>query len=352
MKSTINSETIKDPIFHPKKERNYLERFILRFIRDERDLPFIYLCLKLQFLVIPLAIYLFFNFSWWIALPYFAINMLVFVPPYILMLHNTSHRKLFKKKYGFFNHYIPWILGPFCGETPETYFCHHIGMHHVEGNLPPDLSTTMTYQRDSFVDFHRYFFKFFFFVIFDLTRYFKQRNLSSFIKRLLMGELSFLIMASILTYFNWRATLIVFWLPFIIIRYMMMAGNWAQHAFVDTDDPANSYKNSITCINSAYNRKCFNDGYHIGHHIRPSMHWTDMPVAFIKNQQKYVEQKAIVFKEIDFFFVWLMLMTKNYNHLAGKFVDIGNVYTDKDSIIQFLKTRTQKISPEIIAKWS
>ncbi len=33
------------------------------------------------------------------------------------------------------NHVIPWLLGPFFGQTPNTYFAHHMGMHHREENL-------------------------------------------------------------------------------------------------------------------------------------------------------------------------------------------------------------------------
>ena len=35
------------------------------------------------------------------------------------------------------------------GQSPETYFAHHIAMHHLEGNLPDDDSTTMPFKRDS-----------------------------------------------------------------------------------------------------------------------------------------------------------------------------------------------------------
>ena len=37
-------------------------------------------------------------------------------------------------------------------------------MHHVENNLPDDLSSTMRYQRDSFLHFLVYFGRFFFFI--------------------------------------------------------------------------------------------------------------------------------------------------------------------------------------------
>src|SRR2546428_6680245 len=37
---------------------------------------------------------------------------------------------------------------------------HHLAMHHVEDNLPPDLSSTMPYRRDRFLDWLRYFGRF------------------------------------------------------------------------------------------------------------------------------------------------------------------------------------------------
>jgi len=49
------------------------------------------------------------------------------------------------------------VIGPFFGETPESYFAHHLGMHHAEDNMPSDLSSTMKYQRDSFGDFMKYY---------------------------------------------------------------------------------------------------------------------------------------------------------------------------------------------------
>lgn len=343
--------SIDDPVFNKKAQLNFFERFMLKFIYDERDLPFIYLSLKITFLVIPIAIYLFLPgcFSWWIAIPYLVLNLSLLLGPYILMLHNTSHRPLFKKEYGFMNHYIPWVLGPFYGETPETYFCHHIGMHHTEANLPDDLSSTMLYQRDKVSDFLIYFVRFFFLTIRDLTRYFRERKLMQFFRKVVRGEFSFIFMCIVLAFFNWKATLVVFVLPLIIARFGMMAGNWAQHAFVDVRDPGNSYKNSITCINATYNKTCFNDGYHIGHHLRPSMHWTDMPADFLKNRAKYVENGSIVFKHIDFFIIWFLLMTKNYDYLASKFVDLNGQYESKEEIIALLKERTRKIDLSEIA---
>lgn len=330
---------LTDPVFVPKEQYNFVERFFLKLIRDERDLPFVWLSLRILLIIIPLSVLMFFYFRWWIAVPLMVLNLATGLGPYILMLHNTSHRKLYKEEYRVLNYLIPWVLGPFYGETPETYFGHHIMMHHAENNQIDDLSCTMNYQRDSFTDFLKYFFIFFFFGMSDLTYYFKRKNRWKFVRKVLMGEIGFIVMCIVLWQFNWAATLTVFIIPFIVARFGMMAGNWAQHAFIDASDPESPYKNSITCINTGYNRTCFNDGYHIGHHVRPNMHWTDMPGELQKNIEKYKQNNAIIFQGVDFFVIWFLLVTKSYKTLASKYVDIRQEFSNQEEIIAMLKTR-------------
>jgi fatty acid desaturase len=218
-------------------------------------------------------------------------------------------------------------------------------MHHPENNLKEDLSSTMAYQRDSFPDFMRYFLKFFFLGVLDLTTYLRRKNRKKLLHRFWRGEFSFYVFTAILLLINWKATLIIFIIPFIFTRFMMMAGNWAQHAFIDAASPENCYRNSITCINASYNRRCFNDGYHIGHHLKPAMHWTDLPLEFQNNLSAYKEERAIVFHTIDFFIVWLFLMIRRYDWLAHFYVNLDPEKTmTKTEIITLLKTRVQRIS--------
>ena len=340
---TLN--TIADPIF-VKKELSIFDQFFLRYLRDERDLPFIYLMIKLSLLFIPAAIILFLidntTWYWWTLAIAYGTGLVIFTGPFTLMLHNTSHRPLFKREHKWGNYLIPWGLCPFMGQSPDTYFSHHVGMHHAENNLEPDLSSTMKYQRDSLIDFLKYFFHFLFLGVIELIIYHRNANKKKFMKQAIIGELCFLGLWIILLFFNWKATLWAFILPTIIVRFSMMAGNWGQHAFIDPDQPENNYLNSITCINTLYNKKCFNDGYHIGHHLKPHMHWTDMPVDFEKNIKKYIENKALIFEGIDYFQIWTLLMARQYQRLANHVVNIGNIYHSKEDIIATLKTRLKK----------
>ena len=342
---TLN--TITDPTY-TKKVFDSLDIFFLKYLKDERDLPFIYLILKLSLLFIPAAITAYTidsnTWQWWTLAVLYAVALLWYTGPFTLMLHNTSHRPFFKRKYKLGNRFIPWILCPFMGQSPDTYFSHHIGMHHAENNLEPDLSSTMKYQRDSFIDYTKYYVHFLFLGVIQLIQYHQQKKKKKFLKQTIIGELTFMSIWIILALFNLKATLLVFILPTIIVRFAMMSGNWAQHAFIDAREPENNYRNSITCINNVYNKRCFNDGYHIGHHLKPHMHWTDMPQDFKKNIEQYIFNRAIVFEGIDYFIIWFWLMLKRYDILAKHFVNIGNTYQSEEEIIVMLKKRTQKIT--------
>jgi hypothetical protein len=354
--------TLTDPTFTPPAARSSLERAALKLVRDERDLPFVWLALQMSLVQLPIGVGLVVAGGlglvpplYWLAIAplYWGLLFGVFIDRYMLMLHNTSHRPLFKREYGFLNKWIPWVIGVFCGQSPETYYVHHITMHHAEGNLPKDLSSTMKYQRDSLTHWLAYFLRFFFFAMIELARYQLERKRYPLFRRMVLGELSFYVLCVVLgVLVSAPATLVVFVVPFVAIRVLMMAGNWGQHAFIDPDEPNNDFKSSITCINARYNRRAFNDGYHISHHLVANRHWTDHPAELTDNVQKYVDSDAIVFEGIDFFMVWVFLMLKRYDVLAKHFVELRDEPRSRDEIIALFKRRLQKFPPEKLAQWA
>jgi fatty acid desaturase len=340
-------DEITDPT-SAKLNGGIIDKIFKPMLREERDLPFVYLTLKITFTLIPLAILLYIPglpaWAWWTAaIAYQYLNNVAFKGPYGLMMHCTSHRTWFNSKYKIFNHYLPWVIGPLFGQTPETYYTHHIGMHHPENNMPDDESSTMKFQRDSVKDFSIYLGTFLFAGIYHLCSYFVKKKKKRFLFRSVRGELLFIAACIALCFVNAPATVVVFILPFLTFRIIAMTGNWAQHAFIDANDPENAYRNSVTCINTKYNVKCWNDGYHISHHIKSGMHWTQHPAYFKKTIDLYIKNDAVVFEHIHFLHVFIYLMRKRYDLLAKYFVNIGNRYTSDEQIIAMLKARTKKI---------
>lgn len=340
------SETLvlTDPRFEPRGRRSWLDRVGLGLIRDERDLPFFYLHLQMTLFLVPAAVFMFTPgaITWYTVLGYYALLYGAFVDRFILMLHNVSHRPFFKKPFRLGIYWVTWVLGPLCGESPEAYYVHHLGMHHPENNLPDDLSSTMRFKRDRIDHFMRYFLRFFLLGWYEVARYHFVRERFRLFKRLVIGEGSYWVAVGVGLYFAFWPVMIVFVIPITVARFLMMAGNWAQHAFIDPEQPENPYRNSIVCINSRYNRRCYNDGYHVGHHVKASRHWTDMPADFEDCRDEYISNRSVVFHSIDYFMVWFYLMLGRYDWLANKAVHLGET-PERDEYIAFLKSRVQAI---------
>jgi fatty acid desaturase len=342
---------INDPVY-VATDYSWFDRQFLKVIKDKRDLPFVYLVIKISFVVFPIAVLLYTsvlpNWAWWlVAVAYQVINF-YFRAPFGLMMHCISHRHLFKRQYKIFYRYIIWIMCPFMGHTPETYFSHHMGMHHAENNMPEDDSSTMMYQRDSFKEFLRYLGHFLVLGFKGLMDYLFTRKKKRLARNAMAGEFSFFAFCIIMCFVNLSGTMAVFIVTFFISRMIMMVGNWTQHAFIDPADPANPYKSCCTTINVNYNKRCWNDGYHSSHHARPALHWTEHPNYFKENLDAYSDNRAVVFDQLDFGGVFLCLMTKNYEKLARHFVNVNDTFHSDKEIIDMLKIRTQKFPEEIL----
>jgi fatty acid desaturase len=337
--------TITDPTYTPKIRYNWYDRFWLRYINDPRDLPFIYLLTHIHLLVVPAAVILYTpllnSWYWWLLyVPYFYVSQLYFKGRFGLMLHCISHRKIFKKPYMWIYNWIIWAICPLFGHTPETYFVHHMAMHHVENNMDDDASSTLPYQRDSFRGFLAYYLNFFFMGFRDTFMYLFDRNRRKLYMRLTYGEFAFYLFCIGMSFVNFKATLFVFIIPFVFARFVMMLGNWTQHAFIDIKNPEH---NTINCINTKYNHTCWNDGYHAVHHLRPALHYTDIPGEFLKNIDQFAADKTLVFDGIHYLHIFVWLMTRRYDKLAANLVNINNTFSSDEEAIALMRERTRKI---------
>jgi len=237
------------------------------------------------------------------------------------------------------------------GHTWNSYYYHHVKHHHVEGNGPGDLSSTLRYQRDDILHLLHYVGRFYFLVWFDLPIYFVRTN-----KYLLAAKAAFWEWSTFVAIYwmaRWQPlpTIFVLILPVMLLRLLLMVGNWGQHALVDEVEPDSDFRSSITLIDVASNRLCFNDGYHTSHHLNPRRHWRDHPVAFMKQKQKYASERAIVLCNIDYLMVTFRLMMKDYDHLARCMVPIGDqMALSMKERAEMLRQKTRRFTEEEIEK--
>lgn len=176
-----------------------------------------------------------------------------------------------------------------------------------------------------------------------LWGYLTRRQRLALRRRLLRGELAYLAVALGLAWVNWPAALAVFAGPFVVSRFIMMLGNWAQHAFIAPESPANCYTNSVTYLNTRNNYQCWNDGYHVSHHLRPTLHWTEHPPNFRQNVHKYAENESIVFDSIHFLHIFYYFMGKRYDLLTSHFVELRPTPRTEGEIRALLRDRTRRL---------
>eukprot|EP01065_Artemidia_motanka_P035782 TRINITY_DN43674_c0_g1_i1.p1 TRINITY_DN43674_c0_g1~~TRINITY_DN43674_c0_g1_i1.p1 ORF type:complete len:403 (+),score=99.20 TRINITY_DN43674_c0_g1_i1:67-1275(+) len=264
---------------------------------------------------------------------------------YVLGLHCISHRRVFTDGFRSVAYFwYVWVLGPIFGETPETYYAHHIGMHHPFNNGYKDLSSTLTYQRDSFVHWLCYFFRFLF-CHGEFYRLMGKRN-PKVVARFFAGEISWVCFALWAAFVCQRpcGTLVAVVVPVLVMRMGMMAGNWGQHAYINPADPLSNFGHSVNIVGSSYNLRCYNDGYHIMHHMYPNAHYTELPLLYAKDFELLREKDCLVFKHPhwDFTTVWFHTLCGNWDTLARHVVDLGHGRTHEEKK-KMLKERAQRV---------
>jgi fatty acid desaturase len=345
-------DLITDPVYEKPLHLTTYQKFWLRRIHDKRDLPFIRLLTIVHLTILPVAVILYTpllgNWWWPVAVVYFYFSQVYFKGSFGLMLHCLCHRKLFKKD-KFANRYLFWMICPLFGHLGDSYHVHHMGMHHVENNMPTDASSTMGYTRDSFREFLSYWLRFMFLGLHDIFVYLFRRKRKKMCRRVTVSEVGFIIIVTALCFLNLKATLVVLVIPFVFARFVMMLGNWTQHAFVDPDDPENDFASNIICLNTSYNHKCWNDGYHAIHHIRPGAHYTELPLIFRQMIPNFKENKTFIFERIHYLHIFFYLMLKRYDKLAGYMVNVHECFPDKTDAIALLKRRTRKFNLHAVA---
>lgn len=339
---------ITDPQYVPRENFTAYETFWLKYMNDPRDLPFIHLLTRIHLIVIPWAVLLFTpllqGVYWWLAfIPYAYLSQSYFKGRFGLMFHCMCHRATFKKGYTWLHTYVSWFVAPFFGGTPETYFAHHIIMHHVENNMEDDASSTLKYRRDNPIDFLRYFFRFLLLGIIDTFMYLFRKKRKKVYTRFTIGELSFYAFCVAMSFVSFKATLMIFIIPVIYSRLISMMGNWTQHSFIDKNNLEGHFSSVYNCINNVYNQNCWNDGYHSIHHLNPALHYTDIPSTFLKNKEQFKKNKTFIFDGIHYLHIFFWLMNKRYDKLADNVVNIDNTFSSNQEVIDLMKERVMKI---------
>lgn len=328
-----------------------LEGWLRPWLVDERDVVFLRTTFEVLTRVLPAAVLIFaLPGPWALAagLLYVPWVFAAYTGRVVLMVHQVTHRPVFKRRLRGLDRVMTHLLPLFVGLTPAAYRAHHVTMHHVQNNGLDDLSSTVAYRRDAPLHFLHYWARFAIFGYFHLTSWLVRQGRGREAARILALEALTFAGFGLAAWWNPAAAFVVFVLPFLLLRFFLMAGNWSEHTFVDADAPTDSWRNSTILLNTPYNHRCYNAGYHLLHHLKPGLHWADAVGRFEADLRKYADHDAIVFDGVrNNQQIFWKVMTGDWGFLADRLVDLGGRRPDREARIAFLQARVRGRSGRI-----
>ena len=305
----------------------FIERLGQKVLRDLRDTPALRLMVSLTLTVVPIfAIQLFLGKPrlWLVAAFYLSLCGLKFQRSVRMFSskHLEAHRPhgYFSEKYDkFFGRYVEFFLGYFYGDLPELGRTVHVRLHHRENGGYDDNASTMGYDRTSPLHFLWY--------LSDNTWttlgltpyfYFKARGDEKNSSRMFWGMARYSIYFAAVFIYDWRIGILYVLVPLLSMNFIMAITSWVQHAFCDPENPEDYFAHTVTIVDEV---NFMNEGYHLCHHHRSGLHWTEMPGHLERIRDKMKESGSLVFRDLDFIrlFVELTLL-RRMNVLAEKLV--------------------------------
>src|SRR6266403_5951674 len=304
-----------------------LGRLGQKVLQDSRDIPALRLMVSLSLTAVPIFLIqlvlgkprLLLAIAFYLSL--YGLKFQRFVRMFSAS-HVEAHRRqgYFSEKYDkVFGRYLEFFLGHLYGYIPELGRTAHVCLHHRENSGPDDTRSTMGYDRTSRLDFLWYLSDNIWTVLgLAPYAYFKARGDEKNRRHMLWGMARFYAYFGAVFIYDWRIGTMFVLVTLLCMNFINAITAWVQHAFCDPQRPEDYFSNSVTVVDEV---NFMNEGYHLCHHHRASLHWTDMPIHFERIRDRMREAGSLVFRDLDFMGLFLELtVLRRMDVLAEKLV--------------------------------